>query len=229
MLKNYLKIAWRNLLKNKAYSFINILGLAIGIAASVLIFLYVRDESSYDHYHAQADRIYRITADWSNKGDSRIHQLGTPSILARTLRTKYPQAESVTQFFGPLGDTYLKKGESGLKVADVYGAEPYLFDIFSFPLVQGDPKTALSEPTRPSSPSLWRPNPSTGKIPSAGSSKSRSRTGRVSSRSRASSGTSPQIPTSASTSSSRCRPSSPGRNKGGRATISRPISSSGRE
>ena len=146
MLKNYLKIAWRNLLKNKAYSFINILGLAIGIAASVLIFLYVRDESSYDRHHAKADRIYRITADWSNKGDSRIHQLGTPSILARTLRTKYPQAESVAQFYGPLGDTYLKKGESGLKVVDVYGAEPYLFDIFSSPLVQGDPKTALSEP-----------------------------------------------------------------------------------
>ncbi|MBM3311414.1 MAG: FtsX-like permease family protein [Candidatus Aminicenantes bacterium] len=146
MLKNYLKIAWRNLLRNKAYSFINILGLAIGIAASVLIFLYLRDETGYDRYHAKSDRIYRITADWSNKGDSRIHQLGTPSILARTLRMKYPQAESVAQFYGPLGDTFLKKGESGFKVVDAYGAEPYLFDIFSFPLVQGDSATALSEP-----------------------------------------------------------------------------------
>ena len=146
MLKNYLKIAWRNLVRNKAYSFINILGLAIGIAASVLIFLYVRDESSYDRYHAKAGRICRITADWSNKGDSRIHQLGTPSILARTIRSKYPQAESVAQFFGPLGDTFLKKGETSLKVADVYGAEPSVFDIFSFPLIHGDAKTALSEP-----------------------------------------------------------------------------------
>ena len=146
MLKNYLKIAWRNLLRNKAYSFINILGLAIGIASSVLIFLYVREESSYDRYHAKTDRIYRITADWSNKGDSRIHQLGTPSILARTIRGKYPQAESVAQFCGPLGDVFLKKGETALKETDVYAAESYMFDIFSFPLIQGDPNTALSEP-----------------------------------------------------------------------------------
>ena len=146
MLKNYLKIAWRNLLRNKAYSFINILGLAIGIAASVLIFLYVREESSYDRYHAKADRIFRITADWSNKGDSRIHQLGTPSILARTIREHYPQAESVTQFCGPLGDVILKKGDSGLKETEVYLAESSVFDIFSFPMVLGDAATALRNP-----------------------------------------------------------------------------------
>jgi putative ABC transport system permease protein len=146
MFKNYLKIAVRNLLKHKGYSFINILGLAVGIAASVLIFLYVRDESSFDRFHAKADRIYRITADWSNKGDSRIHQLGTPSILARTIREKYPQAESVTQLCGPLGDCFLKYGENGLKETDVYAAEPSFFDIFTFPLVSGDSRTALKDP-----------------------------------------------------------------------------------
>jgi len=146
MFKNYLKIAVRNLLKHKAYSFINILGLAVGIAASVLIFLYVRDESSFDSFHAKADRIYRITADWSNKGDSRIHQLGTPSILARTIREKYPQAESVTQLCGPLGDCFLKYGENGLKETNVYAAESSFFDIFTFPLVSGDARTALKNP-----------------------------------------------------------------------------------
>jgi hypothetical protein len=86
MFKNYLKIAVRSLFKHKVFSLINVLGLAVGIAASVLIYLFVRDELGYDRYHANAGRIYRLTADWSNKGDSRIHQLGTPSILARTIR-----------------------------------------------------------------------------------------------------------------------------------------------
>jgi hypothetical protein len=86
MIKNYLKVAFRNLLKHKGYAFINILGLAVGIAASVLIFLYITDELSYDRFHIQADRTYRLAADWSNKGDSRIHQLGTPYILAQTIR-----------------------------------------------------------------------------------------------------------------------------------------------
>jgi putative ABC transport system permease protein len=146
MFKNYLKIAVRNLLKHRAYSFINIMGLAVGIAAGVLIFLYVRDESSFDRFHAKADRIYRITADWSNKGDSRIHQLGTPSILARTIRDKYPQAESVAQLCGPLGDSFLKYRENSFKETDVYLAEPSFFDVFTFPLVAGDPRTALKDP-----------------------------------------------------------------------------------
>jgi len=146
MLKNYLKIAVRNLLKHKSFSFINILGLSVGIAASVLIFLYVRDESSFDRFHAKADRIYRITADWSNKGDSRIHQLGTPSILARTIRDKYPQAEAVTQLCGPLGDVFMKYRENSLKETDVYMAEPSFFEIFTFPLISGDPQTALKDP-----------------------------------------------------------------------------------
>jgi putative ABC transport system permease protein len=146
MFKNYLKIAVRSLGKHKIYSFINILGLAVGIAASVLIFLYVRDELSYDRFHANAGRIYRITADWSNRGDSKIHQLGTPSVLARTIRDKYPQVESVAQLCGPLGDWILKAKEIGLKETDVFAAEPDFFDVFTFPLVKGDPKTALEDP-----------------------------------------------------------------------------------
>jgi putative ABC transport system permease protein len=146
MFKNYLKVAARNLLKHKGYSFINILGLAVGIAASVLITLYVLDERGYDRFHEKADRIYRITADWSNKGDSKIHQLGTPSVLARTIRDKYPQAEAVTQICGPLGDWVIKNGEIGLKEAEVYGAEPSFFETFTFPLIEGDPATALKDP-----------------------------------------------------------------------------------
>jgi putative ABC transport system permease protein len=146
MLRNYLKIALRNLARHRGYAFINILGLAVGIAASVLVMLYVVDELGFDRFHAKADRIYRITADWSNKGDSKIHQLGTPWILAKTIREKYPQVESLTQITGPLGDVVLRKGELALKETEVFAADASFFDVFSFPLVKGNARTALSEP-----------------------------------------------------------------------------------
>ncbi len=146
MIKNYLKVAVRNLLKHKGYAFINILGLAVGIAASVLIFLYITNEISYDKFHEKADRTYRIKADWSNKGDSRIHQLGTPFILAQTIREKYPQVEAITQLSGPLGDVIIRYRDTAFKETDVFCAEPSFFDVFSFPLLKGNPETSLRDP-----------------------------------------------------------------------------------
>ena len=146
MIKNYLKVALRNLRKHKGYAFINILGLAAGIAASVLIFLYISNEMSFDRFHEKANRTYRITADWSNKGDSRIHQLGTPFILAQTIRDKYPQVEAVTQLSGPLGDVILRYQNIAFKETDVFCAEPSIFEVFSFPLLKGDPETSLKDP-----------------------------------------------------------------------------------
>lgn len=146
MIKNYLKVALRNLRKHKGYAFINILGLAVGIAASVLIFLYISNEMSYDKFHEKADRTYRITADWSNNGDSRIHQLGTPFILAQTIREKYPQVEAITQLSGPLGDVILRYQNIAFKETDVFCAEPSFFDVFSFPLLKGDPEASLKDP-----------------------------------------------------------------------------------
>ncbi|HDT13194.1 MAG TPA: FtsX-like permease family protein, partial [Candidatus Aminicenantes bacterium] len=146
MLKNYIKIALRNLARHKGYAFINIMGLAVGIAASVLIALYVVDELGYDRFHANADRIHRITADWSNKGDSKIHQLGTPWILAKTIRENYPQVEALTQITGPLGDVVLRNGARVLKETDVFAADASFFEVFTFPLVKGDFRTALREP-----------------------------------------------------------------------------------
>jgi putative ABC transport system permease protein len=119
MITNYLKVAIRNLIKHKGYAFINILGLAVGIAASV-----------------KADRTYRIKADWSNNGDSRIHQLGTPFILAQTIREKYPQVEAITQLSGPLGDVIIRYQDTTFKETDAFCAEPSFFDVFSFPLLK---------------------------------------------------------------------------------------------
>ena len=146
MIKNYLKVAVRNLRKHKGYAFINILGLAVGIAASVLIFLYISNEMSYDKFHEKADRTYRITADWSNNGDSRIHQLGTPFILAQTIRDKYPEVEAITQLSGPLGDAILRYQHIAFKETDVFCAEPSFFDVFSVPLLKGDPEASLKDP-----------------------------------------------------------------------------------
>jgi putative ABC transport system permease protein len=146
MLKNYLKVAVRNLARYKGYAFINIMGLAVGIAASVLIFLYIADELSFDRFHENADRIYRITADWSNKGDSRIHQLGTPHVLAKTIREKYPQVQALTQITGPLGDVVLKYRDQAFKETDVFAADDSFFDVLTFPLVKGNPKSALRAP-----------------------------------------------------------------------------------
>jgi putative ABC transport system permease protein len=146
MIKNYLKVAFRNLVKHKGYAFINILGLAVGMAASVLIFLYITNEMSYDKFHDNADRTYRITADWSNKGDSRIHQLGTPYVLAKTIRENYPQVEAITQIAGPLGDAIIKYREAAFKESDAFCAETSFFDVFSFPLLKGDPETCLEDP-----------------------------------------------------------------------------------
>jgi putative ABC transport system permease protein len=146
MIRNYLKVAFRNLLKHKGYAFINILGLAVGIAASVLIFLYIINEMSYDKFHERAHRTYRITADWSNMGDSRIHQLGTPFVLAKTIRENYPQVEAITQIAGPLGDVIIRYQDTAFKETDAFCAEPSFFDVFSFPLLRGNPETSLKNP-----------------------------------------------------------------------------------
>jgi putative ABC transport system permease protein len=146
MIKNFLTVAVRNLLRRKGYAFINILGLAVGIAATALIFLYVRNELSFDRFHTNADRTYRVVADWSNRGDSRIHQLGTPFILAQTIREKYPQVEFITQISGPFQDIVIRHGEKAIKLPDVLAAESSFFDVFSFPLIRGNPKSSLRDP-----------------------------------------------------------------------------------
>src|ERR1700687_4681609 len=96
MLKNYLTIAWRNLQKNKAFSFLNISGLAIGMASAVLILLWIQNEISYDQFHKNKDHIYEA---W-NRGqmDDKIQCWeSTPQILGPTLKKDYPEVESVAR------------------------------------------------------------------------------------------------------------------------------------
>jgi putative ABC transport system permease protein len=145
MIKNYLKIAFRCIKRRKIYSFINIAGLAVGMAAAVLILLWVRDERSYDRFHANADRIYRMVQVF-HYDDYHVEQANTPAILAPTMLEECPEVELATRFRG-YQDDYLviadgkKFNESGLGIAD-----EMFFRLFSFPLIEGNQNTVLSEP-----------------------------------------------------------------------------------
>jgi putative ABC transport system permease protein len=145
MFKNYLKIAFRCIKRRKIYSFINITGLAIGIAAAVLILLWVRDERSYDRFHANADRIYRA-AQVFHYDEYHLEQANTPSILAPTILDECPEVELATRVRG-YQDDYLviadgkKFNESGLGIVD-----ESFFRLFSFLVIEGNPGTILAGP-----------------------------------------------------------------------------------
>jgi len=141
MLKNYLKIAFRNLLKNKIYSFINIFGLAVGITCTILILLWVQDELSYDKFNKNADSIYRIvkySAD--NKGASQ-----SPAKLAPTIASEIPGVDSYVRIF-KLPRLIFNRGTNKFYEDNGIIADPTILSMFTFPLKEGDPRTALNEP-----------------------------------------------------------------------------------
>ena len=144
MLRNYLKIALRNLKKNKGFYAINILGLAIGIATCLLITLYVLDELSYDRHHEKADRIYRVNAA-INFGGTLQNLAVAPDPLAFTMVNDYPQVENAVRFRN-YGASVVRKGEQNIKEEKIISVDATLFDVFTLPMIQGNPKTALRDP-----------------------------------------------------------------------------------
>ena len=110
MLKNYFRIALRNLLKNKIYSFINITGLAIGLASFILIALYMLDELSYDRYSDKADRIYRINSD-IRFGGGDLHLPVTSDMMGQLLKKDYPVIEQYTRIYASDGSKLIKKNK----------------------------------------------------------------------------------------------------------------------
>jgi putative ABC transport system permease protein len=151
MLKNYFKSAFRSLRPNKAYAAINVTGLAVGIAAALLIFLVIQFEMSFDNFHPNRDRIYRIGSDF-RLPDGIHYSDGACFVAARQLRIDYPQLQNVSTIYHSPGDqltamdannlpTQRKFDEQGL-----FFIEPHFFEMFNFPFVAGDPETALSEP-----------------------------------------------------------------------------------
>jgi putative ABC transport system permease protein len=144
MLRNYLTIALRNLRRQKGYAFINVFGLAVGLAACSLILLYVRDELSYEAMHTRADRIYRVHLDAALAGQT-FNSATTSAPMAAALRAEYPEVESSTRVWDT-GRVLLSHGDRQFYEERFFWADSTVFEVFSFPLVQGDARTALSRP-----------------------------------------------------------------------------------
>ncbi len=145
MIKNYLKIAWRNLIKNKAFSIINITGLATGLACFILIALYVVDELSYDRYNENAANIYRINADLKF-GGTALHMAVSPDPMAPDLKNDYPEVEQYTRIYASSGPKLIRKGNQFINEQRVANVDSTFFDMFTLPAIAGDTKTALNAP-----------------------------------------------------------------------------------
>jgi putative ABC transport system permease protein len=146
MIKNYFKMAWRSLLKQKGFSFINIFGLATGMACSLLIFLFVKDETSYDRFHHDAGHIYRVVKDFVNDDGSRLPDATTPPALAPAMQKDIPEVAITTRVFPGWGANFLiKYGDKKISEDKLYRVDSSFFDVFTFPFVHGNAKDAFKE------------------------------------------------------------------------------------
>jgi len=139
MFKTYFKLAYRNITKDKAYSIINISGLAIGLAASILILLWVQNELSYDKFHKNASQIYRISC---NMVDSKT--VGAPAGMPAGLKADIPVVKNTVRI-EPGNTTLLETGNKKFEEERVFYADPSFMDVFSYPLVKGNRATALNQ------------------------------------------------------------------------------------
>lgn len=144
MIGNYIRIAWRNLARNKMYAAITIGGITIGLAAFWLIALYVADEFSYDRFHEKAGRIVRVAQHARWEGGS-ISQATTSAPFAGALKKEFPEIEEATRIDRE-GDGIISYNGKSLQVPDMMFADSNVFNVFSWPFLHGDPKTALLAP-----------------------------------------------------------------------------------
>ena len=142
MFRNYLKIAFRSLRKSKGYTALNIIGLAAGLSVCLLIVLYVTDELSYDHYNANADRIYRIDEDLYFN-NTQYDAATTSKYFGPTLVASYPKIEQMVRFRNP-GDQLVRKGDNHILDHHFTFADSTIFKVFTLPMIAGDPNTALN-------------------------------------------------------------------------------------
>ncbi|HVI46029.1 MAG TPA: ABC transporter permease [Chitinophaga sp.] len=148
MFKNYFTVAWRNLRRNKAYAIINTVGLSLGIACAILIFTIVRYHLTFDSFHANRERIYRIITEFHD--ETVTHTQGVPGPLGKALRTDFSLMDKTARIVSYWDALLAVSGKTGTKKfreeAGIAFTEPSFFDIFNFPLLQGDRKTILAAP-----------------------------------------------------------------------------------
>ncbi|MDQ6889623.1 MAG: ABC transporter permease, partial [Bacteroidota bacterium] len=144
MFKNYFKTAWRNLVKHKTFSFINIAGLSIGISICFIIMLFVQDELSYDRFNKNADRMVRVVFKADING-GKIFEANVMPQVASVMKTDYPEVQDATRLrqYGVSKITYKDKV---FKEDEFAFVDPNFFSIFTLPLIEGDAKIALLQP-----------------------------------------------------------------------------------
>src|SRR6266496_1445641 len=146
MFKNYFKIAWRNLMKYKFISFINLFGLTVGLTCCLLILTYILNELSYDKYNKNADNIYRVTRSFNNDDGVVSLNLSTVSPpFGYYLPTDFPEIEKMTRLLN-YGTVPLRYKDKLINEQNVYFADENLFDLFTVNAIKGNPKTALKDP-----------------------------------------------------------------------------------
>jgi len=150
VIKNYIKTAWRNLMHNKSYATLNVVGLAVGVAACLLIFLIIKYETSFDTFHAKKDHTYRVMSVQYNP-DGIDYESGVPFPTGASLRLDFPQLKQVASIIKADG-TLLSFNDDKtnsikkFKEDDTYYTEPQFFNVFDFTWLAGDKKTALNDP-----------------------------------------------------------------------------------
>lgn len=142
MIKNYLKVAFRKLWSHKAFSFINIIGLATGMTACFLIYLYVTFELSYDSFHTKADRIYRVVADIKTPTEV-INASGPSWAVPPNAKDEFPEVESFVRIAG--NSLLIRKGEIKFQEDQAVFADSAFFHVFDFKMLKGNPQTALKD------------------------------------------------------------------------------------
>jgi putative ABC transport system permease protein len=144
MLEHYLRVALRNLRRQRSYAAINVVSLAVGIALCALIGLYVRDELTFDRFHERADRIVRVTQTrFAPDGGAEETHAYLPVPLGPALEADLPEVERAVRMMEQ--DAFVRRGETALPEKILF-ADPGFFDVFTFPLIEGDPATALADP-----------------------------------------------------------------------------------
>ncbi|WP_298477431.1 ABC transporter permease [uncultured Maribacter sp.] len=143
MVKNYLKIAWRNLIRNKSFSFINIVGLSLGLASSIFIFIWVKDERAIDTFHENGEQLYVVTSR-EYTGNEIFDSYDTPGLLAEELKDKIPEIEYGCNIGWNSYHTF-SSNEKTLKLKGNYAGADF-FSMFSYPLLIGSKETILESP-----------------------------------------------------------------------------------
>jgi putative ABC transport system permease protein len=151
MIKNYLKSAFRNFFKHKTFTFLNILGLSLGLSASILILQYVRYEKSYDTFHSNADEIYRIQYNIIQNGELRVECAAAVPAAGPALKNNFPEVKQFTRLFPISGVVAYESPDRGyisFREEKMQFTDPAVFEVFDFELLKGNPETALQGPNK---------------------------------------------------------------------------------